>query len=168
MALELVADEGFNGGDVEIALHQSFDDVSAQSWVARIEPVVAVFEPAALVEQIPVVCRLARRRGVADALAVIDADGRPAGILENLALIVADHDQNIEPRRLDVGVQTLHALGCRAVALDNGVVGDFGGGAARRVLEDVFEGSRCYVKIAYRCLAIDVVEQRQPVVERRK
>ena len=55
-------------------------------------------------------------------LTVVDADRRAAGILENLALVIADDDQYVEFCSRQIGLKPVHRSICDLVPLEDGAL----------------------------------------------
>ena len=81
-----------------------------EAGVARVEPLELVLHTLALVLEVPAMRGFGGCRCIADTVAIVDGDRRPAFVAKNLTLIVADDHQNIEFRRRNGGLQPVHGI----------------------------------------------------------
>src|SRR5262249_60515541 len=104
VTFELLAFQRFHRRDVKALVGQSGRNVGTEASVAWVEALVLVLHALALVLEVPAICGLSGRGRIADAVAIVDGNRRPALVAENLALVVADDDQYIELRRRNGGL----------------------------------------------------------------
>src|SRR5207245_1006631 len=94
--------------DVELALDQALNEMQSEATVAGILNFALFFQAAHLRALIPVALRNRLARGVSNGFTVVQRDGWHVLIAEELVLVVAHDDQDIEPRRRNLGLHALH------------------------------------------------------------
>ncbi len=132
-------------------------DVSVVLEAAHLRAVVPLFRPA---EPLGV-----GAAGIADALAVIDADRRHVLVLEKLVLIVADDDENVELRRGDLGLEAfhrvLHSVETSGDRLGGDQLRNIGGCAG----EDVGIGARPALAVVVLHAKVALTKSTEPVLQ---
>ena len=139
MALALTLRQALQCSHVKIPRHKSFDEMQGQLGIDRIVASLALFLTSGLRAFVPIARGHVLANAIVNCAAVIDADGWHQQGIEELLLVVAADDQGIEPRSMNVSLQSVHCPMNVVEALFDRFVGD--------KLRSIFRRSRKQVPI---------------------
>ena len=160
-----------DGRNIEFTFNQLFNQMQRQRFVTGIASGLDVFKAPHLCRAIPKFRRLEiafgmGAVGVANVLAVVDANRRHVGVLEQLVLIVANDHQHIQLRCGNGLLQMRQRRLYLGIALGDTRRGNLLGGMGRHLRQQLCIGAGAAFAIKKRHAQIALAKIVLPIVER--